>query len=259
MLLLAVVSAKKITIVNNCEKRFMIMRGKFYKNREVSCGRTITLQRGEKITLDAWDYDKDIVFFKTSMMFIWPPGFSSPSSYDLRINGYTEDIINYHDDIGGRCALFDKTGNAEYYKIVKGTVVLNICANNGKITETVFPPVYEDRGDMNTEIVNMCMNKFYMARIRFLGDNRVYCNKISKVWKKKEGYHPFISFDNSKDHVIIRGEIAGIPKEFKYVSKLSVAMTGKKDAYGGFCHDNLKSGDAKIYKVREGTSVFKFC
>jgi len=224
--LLAVASADRLRIVNNCAADFEISSIYAPSGTGILCFKMKKIAVGNQIVIDNFFYDEDVVLLKSS---------AKPDSKSFTYIDTLRSLMRNEDDIGGECAKLVKSGNVKAYSVEPGVLQLNLCANK--------PPPTPPSPKQNT-ITNKCSNKFEFAQVKVNPRINVACSpSIIILGGKQLSYTPV----GTPGYVIIKTASTKDTPNFKYLGTLQAMIDLEGDA-DGKCQKLVNSGFNAVYQ-----------
>ena len=221
--LLAVASADRLRIVNNCAADFEISSIYFPTGTGIQCFKMKKIAVGNQIVIDNFFYEEDVVLLKSS---------SKSDSDNFKYIDTLRAVMKNEDDIDGECA---KLGDVGVYSVEPGVPYLTLCANEPSPTPPSPKP--------NT-IVNKCSNKFEFAQALVQPRVHVVCSPTFVIPGGKQlSYTPA----GTPSYVIIKTTSTKDTPNFQYIGTLQDLIYLEGDA-DGKCQELVNSGFNAVYE-----------
>lgn len=223
--LLAVASADRLRIVNNCVADFEISSIYFPTGTGIQCFKMKKVAAGNQIVIDNFYHDEDVVLLKSSV---------KSDSDSFKYIDTLRAVVGNEDDIGEECAKLVKSGNVGVYSVEPGVPYLTLCANE---------PSPNPSPKKNT-IINKCSNKFEFAQVRVNPRINVVCSpSITILGGKQFSYNPV----GTPSYVVIKTASTKDTPNFKYLGTLQAIIDLEGDT-DGKCQKLVKSGYNAVYE-----------
>jgi len=232
--LLAVASADRLKIVNNCAADLEISRIYFPTGTGIQCFKMKKVAVGNQIVIDNFFYDEDAVLLK------------SPAKFDSDSFKYIDTlraVMGKEEDIGAECTKLVKSGNVGVYSVESGVPYLTLCANKSDIQPT------------DIRITNTCAKSVNISFMQYIGDSGVYCSRLQTL-RAGETFDTTVQL--SLDFLVLRGPGVSTTGDIKYVNSLKKAISGTTDSFDGVCHEIAKTG-GDVYTITEGVKLVELC
>ena len=241
--LLAVASADKMKIVNNCGVDFKIGTVNIPSGTGVLCTPLVDFPA---------DTDAEVDFFPNEDILVLQGAIVATSS-NLGLIGLLEVLTEGQEDIDGKCAeLYAE--NTATYSVETGVPVVTLCANepedeSGADPEPVpesapAPSAESTETEEQTTIVNKCLNDFEFAHARINVRINVVCSSTLSVRGGDQ-----ISYDTYGfgDLLVIKTTSTKDTPNFQYLGTLQAIVDLEGDA-NGECQKLINSGYNAVYK-----------
>jgi hypothetical protein len=116
--LLAVASADRLKIKNNCDTAVEISSIYFPTGTGIQCYKMQNLAVGDTLVIDNFAHGDDVVLLKSA---------SEPTSGSFLYIASLKRVMGKEEDIGGECSLLVKSGNVGAYSVEPWVPQLNLC------------------------------------------------------------------------------------------------------------------------------------
>ena len=239
--LLAMASADRLRIVNNCAADFEISSIYFPTGTGIQCFKMKKIAVGNQIVIDNFFYDEDVVLLKSS---------AKTDSDNFKYIDTLRSVMRNEDDIGGECAKLVKSGNVGVYSVEPGVPYLILCANkpSPKPNKSVIQPT-------DIRITNTCAKSVSISFMQYIGDSGVYCSRLQTL-RAGETFDTTVQL--SLDFLVLRGPVVSTTEDIKYVNSLKKAISGTTDSFDGVCHEIAKTG-GDVYTITKGVKLVELC
>ena len=242
--LLAVASADKMKIVNNCGADFKIGTVNIPSGTGVLCTPLVDFPA---------DTDAEVDFFPNEDILVLQGAMVATSS-NLGLIGLLNALTEGQEDIDGKCAELYAYDTAAY-SVETGVPVVTLCANepedeSGADPEPVsaFSPSQAsetapttDLIDQNT-IINECSNDFEFAQVRVNPRVNVVCSPILVIPADKQySYEPV-----GISYLAVKTTSTKDTPNFQYLGTLQAMIDLEGDADGD-CQKLINSGYNAVY------------
>jgi len=222
--LLAVASADRLRIVNNCAADFEISSIYAPSGTGIMCFKMKKIAVGNQIVIDNFFYDEDVVLLKSS---------AKSDSNSFTYIDTLRSLMRNEDDIGGECAKLVKSGNVKAYSVEPGVPHLTLCANE--------PPPTPPSPKQNT-ITNKCSNKFEFAQVKVNPRVNVICSPSLVIPTDKQySYEPV-----GISYLAVKTTSTKDTPNFQYLGTLQAMIDLEGDADGD-CQKLINSGYNAVY------------
>ena len=237
--LLAVASADKMKIVNNCGVDFKIGTVNIPSGTGVLCTPLVDFPTNTDAEVDFFP-NEDLLVLQGAMV---------ATSSNLGLLGLLEVLVEGQDDIDGKCAEL-YAYNTAAYSVETGVPVVTLCANEPEDESgadpdnesTPAPAPANEITEQNT-IVNKCLNDFEFGQIRIQPRINVVCFPTLVIPGGEQlSYEPI----GAMNYVIIKTTSTKDTPNFQYIGTLQSVIDLEGDA-NGKCQELVNSGFNAVF------------
>ena len=239
--LLAVASADKMKIVNNCGVDFKIGTTNIPSGTGVLCTPLVDFPA---------DTDAEVDFFPNEDILVLQ-GDIVATSQNVGLIGLLEVLLEGQDDIDGKCAEL-YAYNTAAYSVESGVPVITLCVNEPEdesgtdpetVPESAPSPAPESEISEQHTITNKCSNDFEFGQIRIQPRVNVVCFPTLIIPGGEQlSYDPI----GAMDYVIIKTTSTKDTPNFQYIGTLQAVIDLEGDANGD-CQKLVDSGFDAVY------------
>ena len=239
--LLAVASADKMKIVNNCGVDFKIGTTNIPSGTGVLCTPLVDFPA---------DTDAEVDFFPNEDILVLQ-GDIVATSQNVGLIGLLEVLLEGQDDIDGKCAEL-YAYNTAAYSVESGVPVITLCVNEPEdesgtdpetVPESAPAPAPESEISEQHTITNKCSNDFEFGQIRIQPRVNVVCFPTLIIPGGEQlSYDPI----GAMDYVIIKTTSTKDTPNFQYIGTLQAVIDLEGDANGD-CQKLVDSGFDAVY------------
>jgi len=235
--LLAVASADKMKIVNNCGVDFKIGTVNIPSGTGVLCTPLVDFPA---------DSDAEVDFFPNEDILVLQGAVVATSS-NLGLIGLLEVLVEGQDDIGGKCAELYAYDTATY-SVETGVPVVTLCANEpedepGADPDNESAPAPSAESTEQITIENKCSNDFEFGQIRVNPRVNVVCSPPLVIPGGGQFSHDPIG---AIDYLVIKTTSTKDTPNFEYLGTLQAIIDLEGDADGD-CQRLVDSGYNAVY------------
>jgi len=239
--LLAVASADKMKIVNNCGIDFKIGTVNIPSGTGVLCTPLVDFPA---------DTDAEVDFFPNEDILVLQGAVVATSS-NLGLIGLLEVLVEGQDDIDGKCAELYAYDTATY-SVETGVPVVTLCANepedeSGADPDNESAPAPSAESTEQNTIINECLNDFEFGQIRVNPNVNVVCSPALAIHTDDQfSYEPV-----GISYLAVKTTSTKDTPNFEYLGTLQALFDLEGDA-DGECQKLVDSGYNAVYAPING-------